>query len=433
MPKPNIIFILCDDLGYQDLGCYGGTVIPTPNLDRLAQRGTRFTQCYTGSSICAPSRCVLNTGLHSGHCRVRDNFAIVGGVGDQKRVPLEPDDLTIAELLKSAGYRTGMTGKWGLGEPDTTGVPNRKGFDEWFGYLNQRHAHTYYPDYLWRNEERVGYPDNEGEGTGTYVHDLIFDFALDFIRSSKDGPFYLHVPWTLPHGAYEIPSVGVFESRSWTDDEKVYAAMVTKIDTQVGQIVDLLAALEIDDNTLIFFGSDHGSARRWEGTFDSCGPLRGNKGDMYEGGLRTPMIVSWPGKVAAGKTNDTAVWYYADFMATVAQIIETDTPETDGVSILPTLMGEEQDDLADRFLYWERHAGGGFKQAVRWQNWKAVRPPTDQLLNEPLELYNLDNDLGETRNVAGQQPEVIRRISDYLADARSTSRNYPIGVKGSHA
>ena len=347
--KPNVIFILCDDLGYTDLGCYGGTAIPTPNLDALATKSMRFTQCYTGSSICAPSRCVLNTGLHSGHCRVRDNFGIVGGIGDQKRVPLEPDDFTVAELFKTAGYTTGMTGKWGLGEPDTAGVPSRKGFDEWFGYLNQRRAHTYYPDYIWRNEEKVVLEGNENGQKGEYIHDQFVDFALDFIRRHQAGPFYLHIPWTLPHGAYEIPSIGEFADRNWTDDEKVYAAMVTKIDTQVVQIVDLLRELGIDEQTLLFFGSDHGSARRWEGVFDSCGPLRGSKGDMYEGGLRTPMIAHWAGTISENVISDQ-VWYYADFMPTIAEILGGGLPiESDGVSILSTLLGNDQD-LSDRFL-----------------------------------------------------------------------------------
>ena len=286
MVSPNIIFVLCDDIGYGDLGCYGQEVIPTPRLDQLASESMRFTQCYTGSSICAPSRSVLMTGLHSGHTRVRDNFGIVGGVGDQKRVPLEPEDFTVAEMLKGVGYATGITGKWGLGEPDTTGIPTRKGFDEWFGYLNQRNAHTYYPPYLWHNEEQVVLKGNRDGRQGDYSHDMIFDFACDFIRNNSDGPFFLYLPWTLPHGRYEIPDASAWDHKPWTDDEKVYAAMITKIDTQVGQIVDLLRELAIEDQTLLFFGSDHGAARRWK-AFDSCGALRGQKGTMYEGGLRT--------------------------------------------------------------------------------------------------------------------------------------------------
>ncbi len=430
MVSPNIIFVLCDDIGYGDLGCYGQEVIPTPRLDQLASESMRFTQCYTGSSICAPSRSVLMTGLHSGHTRVRDNFGIVGGVGDQKRLPLEPEDFTVAEMLKGVGYATGITGKWGLGEPDTTGIPTRKGFDEWFGYLNQRNAHTYYPPYLWHNEEQVVLKGNRDGRQGDYSHDMIFDFACDFIRNNSDGPFFLYLPWTLPHGRYEIPDASAWDHKPWTDDEKVYAAMITKIDTQVGQIVDLLRELAIEDQTLLFFGSDHGAARRWK-AFDSCGALRGQKGTMYEGGLRTPMIVHWPGRIPAGTVSD-AVWYYADFLPTVADVVGIDAPDNaDGVSILPVLLGETQD-IGERFLYWERF-GGGFKQAVRWKNWKAVRNPSPRLLDEPLELYDLDNDIGEKNNVAEDHPDVIAEIERFMKDARTDSYNWPIGVKGSHA
>lgn len=429
MSLPNIIFILCDDIGYGDLGCYGQKVIPTPRLDQLAAESMRFTQCYTGSSICAPSRSVLMTGLHSGHTRVRDNMGIVGGVGDQKRVPLEPEDFTVAEMLKKVGYTTGITGKWGLGEPDTTGIPTRKGFDEWFGYLNQRNAHSYYPPFLWHNEEKVVLKGNQDGQENDYSHDMIFDFACDFIRNNSDGPFFLYLPWTLPHGRYEIPDASAWDDKPWTDDEKVYAAMITKIDTQVGQIADLLRELGIKDNTLLFFGSDHGAARRWE-PFGSCGALRGQKGTMYEGGLRTPMIVHWPDRIPAGTVSDQ-VWYYADFMPTIADVTGVDAPDNmDGVSILPTLLGESQD-IGERFLYWERF-GGGFKQAVRWKNWKAVRNPSPRLLDEPLELYDLENDIGEENDVAADHPDVIAEIESFMKDARIDSPNWPIGVKGSH-
>ena len=356
-------------------------------------------------------------------------MGIVGGVGDQKRVPLEPEDFTVAEMLKEAGYTTGITGKWGLGEPDTTGIPTRKGFDEWFGYLNQRNAHSYYPPYLWHNEEKVILKGNLDGQENDYSHDMIFDFACDFIRNNSDGPFFLYLPWTLPHGRYEIPDASAWDDKPWTDDEKVYAAMITKIDTQVGQIADLLHELEIKDNTLLFFGSDHGAARRWE-PFGSCGDLRGQKGTMYEGGLRTPMIVHWPARIPAGAVSDQ-VWYYTDFMPTVADVIGTDAPENmDGVSILPTLLGESQD-IGERFLYWERF-GGGFKQAVRWKNWKAVRNPSPLLLDEPLELYDLDRDIGEENDVAADHPDVIAEIENFMTDARTDSYNWPIGVKGSH-
>jgi arylsulfatase A-like enzyme len=423
-PTPNVIFILCDDLGYNDLGCYGGSVIPTPHLDDLAASGTRFTQCYTGAPICAPSRCVLNTGKHTGHCRVRDNFGRVGGVGEQKRVPLEPEDFTVAELFKQSGYATGMTGKWGLGEPDTTGVPTRKGFDEWFGYLNQRNAHTYYPPYLWRNETKVDLEGNRDGGQGDYSHDMIVEFALDFIRSHAADPFYLHIPWTLPHGGYEIPSVEPYEDMPWTDDEKVYAAMVSRIDRQVGEIVAVLDELGIRDDTLLFFGSDHGAARRWEGVFDSCGALRGQKSVVYEGGIRTPMICSWPGRIPAGRVSDQ-VWYYADFLPTVAEVIGGETPEdVDGVSILPTLLGEPQD-LTGRFLYWEFY-GSGFQQAVRYGDWKAVRPSTERGLDEPLALYDLVTDISESSDVASKHPTVVAAMEEFLGGCRVDSPNWPL-------
>ena len=423
-PTPNVIFILCDDLGYNDLGCYGGSVIPTPHLDDLAASGTRFTQCYTGAPICAPSRCVLNTGKHTGHCRVRDNFGRVGGVGEQKRVPLEPEDFTVAELFKQSGYATGMTGKWGLGEPDTTGVPTRKGFDEWFGYLNQRNAHTYSPPYLWRNETKVDLEGNRDGGQGDYSHDMIVEFALDFIRSHAADPFYLHIPWTLPHGGYEIPSVEPYEDMPWTDDEKVYAAMVSRIDRQVGEIVAVLDELGIRDDTLLFFGSDHGAARRWEGVFDSCGALRGQKGVVYEGGIRTPMICSWPGRIPAGRVSDQ-VWYYADFLPTVAEVIGGETPEdVDGVSILPTLLGEPQD-LTGRFLYWEFY-GSGFQQAVRYGDWKAVRPSTERGLDEPLALYDLVTDISESSDVASEHPTVVAAMEEFLGGCRVDSPNWPL-------
>ena len=318
----------------------------------------------------------------------------------------------------------------GVGRTQTTGIPTRKGFDEWFGYLNQRNAHTYYPPYLWRNEEQVVLKGNRDGRQGDYAHDMIFDFACDFIRNNSDGPFFLYLPWTLPHGRYEIPDASAWDDKPWTDDEKVYAAMITKIDTQVGQLVDLLRELAIADQTLLFFGSDHGAARRWE-AFDSCGALRGQKGTMYEGGLRTPMIAHWPGRIPAGAVSD-AVWYYADFLPTVADVVGTDPPEDgDGVSILPVLLGESRD-VGERFLYWERF-GGGFKQAVRWKNWKAVRNPSPELLDEPLELYDLDSDIGEENDVAEARPDVIAEIERFMKEARTDSDNWPIGVKGSHA
>ena len=425
--RPNIIFIMADDLGYADLGCYGQKKIKTPNIDRLAAEGTRFTQCYAGSTVCAPSRSVLMTGQHTGHTRVRGNFGKAGGVlvtgsgNPQRRIPLEPEDITVAEVLKQAGYAAGITGKWGLGEPDSTGLPSRQGFDEWFGYLNQRAAHSYYPPYLWHNEEKIILEGNQDGQKKQYSHNLVTDFALKYIRGHSSKPFFLYLPYTIPHAKYEIPSTDPYTDKPWSKDAKVHAAMITRMDRDIGRIMELLKQLKIDDSTIVFFCSDNGAAQRWEGTFDSSGQLRGKKSTMYEGGLRTPMIVRFPGKVGAAKLNTTAVWYFADVLPTLADIAGAKPPlGIDGISILPTLLGKKQN-TADRFLYWE-FPSGGFKQAVRWRNYKAVRLAPDK----PLELYDLEKDLAEQNNIAETHPDVVAKIQAYLKTARSDSPNWPI-------
>ncbi|MBN2001440.1 arylsulfatase [candidate division KSB1 bacterium] len=420
---PNIIFIMADDLGYGDLGCYGQKVIQTPNIDRMAQEGIRFTQCYAGSTVCAPSRSVLMTGLHTGHTTVRGNFGkygVTGLGGGEGRVPLREDDVTVAEVLKTAGYVTGMTGKWGLGEPDTSGEPNGQGFDEWFGYLNQRRAHSYYPAYLWKNKEKMELPGNTDGKRETYSHDLFTEFALDFIKRRQSERFFLYLPYTIPHDIYEIPELEPYVDSSWTADEKVYASMITRMDRDVGKLLDMLKELDIDSNTIVFFCSDNGAARRWKGRFDSSGPLRGNKRDMYEGGIRTPMIVRWPGKIPAGQTSET-VWYFADVLPTLAELAGVRPSKgIDGISVLPSLLGREQD-LGDRFLYWEFFERG-FQQAVRWKDWKAVRLSP----GAKLELYDLGKDLGETTDVAEFFPHVVEKIESYLKTARTESENWPV-------
>jgi len=424
--RPNIIFIMADDMGYGDLGCYGQKHIQTPNIDKLAEEGTRFTDCYAGSTVCAPSRSVLMTGLHTGHTRVRNNMGKVGGTlvtdngSPQRRVPLEAEDVTVAEVLKQAGYVTGMTGKWGLGEPETTGVPNRQGFDEWFGYLNQRRAHTYYPPYLWRNQEKMVLEQNADGRRGQYSHDMFTDFALDFLRRHRDEPFFLYLPYTVPHARYEIPSTEPYTDKPWSADAKVHAAMITRLDGDVGRIMALLEEVGIDEKTLVFFCSDNGAARRWEGVFDSSGPLRGHKTELYEGGLRTPMIVRWPGKIPAGRTSD-APWYFADVLPTLAEVSGATPPANlDGVSILPLLLGKKQR-TNDRYLYWEFPAGK-FQQAVRWRNFKAVRLAPGR----SLELYDLSQDIAEKRDVSAERPEVVARIERFLKTARTESVNWPI-------
>lgn len=421
--RPNIIFIMADDLGYGDLGSYGQTVIQTPHLDQMAEEGIRFSDFYAGSPVCAPSRSVLMTGQHTGHTTVRGNFGkfgVLGLAGNKGRVPLLAKDVTIAEVLKSAGYATGITGKWGLGEPGTTGTPNDQGFDEWFGYLNQRRAHSYFPEYIWKNQDRFDLPGNANGGQETYTHDLFTEFALDFVERHQAGPFFLYLPYTVPHSRYEIPDTAPYSDKPWTDDEKVHAAMITRLDRDIGQLFALLKSLKIDEQTIVFFCSDNGAAERWEGRFDSSGPLRGRKRDVYEGGIRSPMIVRWPGQITAGSASDTP-WYLADVLPTLAGIAQTSTTASvDGVNLTSIIRGEATE-LEKRFLYWEFFENG-FQQAVRWGDWKAVRPQ----LGEPLEIYNLARDAGETKNIAAHSPKIVQTFEDYLSTARTASKNWPV-------
>ena len=421
---PHIIFIMADDLGYGDLGSYGQKVIKTPHLDRLAQEGMRFTNVYSGAPVCAPSRSVLMTGTHAGHTTVRGNFGI-GGVrglgGGEGRVPLNAQDTTIAEVLKAAGYYTGMTGKWGLGEPGTSGEPLKQGFDEWFGYLNQRRAHSYYPDYVWKQNERFVLDGNANGGRETYSHDVFADYALDFIVRNKDRPFFLYIPFTIPHDAFEVPDLGVYESEEeWTDEEQAYAAMVSRMDRDIGRILDLLDAEGIAENTILFFCSDNGATRRWEGRFDSSGELRGYKRDMFEGGIRTPMIVRYPGVIAPSTVNHTP-WYFADVLPTLAEIGGASIPSmVDGVSVWPTLKGEKQD-LRERIMYWEFHERG-FQQAVRWRNWKAIKPGAD----EPWRLYDVGTDVSEEHDVASANSDIVAYLAEKAGESRTESVSWPL-------
>jgi arylsulfatase A-like enzyme len=422
--KPNIIFVMADDLGYGDLGCYGQKLIQTPQADRLAAEGTRYTQCYAGAPVCAPSRSVLMTGLHTGHTRVRGNRCAVGGVPDEitggrGRLPLEDEDVTVAEVLKGAGYVTGMTGKWGLGEAGTSGVPNRQGFDEFFGYLNQNHAPFYYTDYLWHNQEKKVIEGNQGGKREQYTHDLLTEFALDFIRRHRREPFFLYVPYTIPHFNLEVPTLEPYAEKDWPERARIFAAMITRMDRDVGRILDLLEELGIEQNTIVFFCSDNGGSNGGGALFESCGGLRGDKGSLHEGGLRTPMIVRWPGKVAAGGVSDT-VWYFADVLPTLAELAGADVPaDLDGVSVLPTILGKTQD-LGDRFLYWEKPPPG-LQQAVRWRHYKALRRGRAQ----PLKLYNLGVDTREERDIAAEHPDVVAKFEAYLENARTESANWP--------
>ncbi|MCD6287728.1 MAG: arylsulfatase, partial [Candidatus Hydrogenedentes bacterium] len=397
---------MTDDLGYGEVGCYGQKLIKTPCIDQMAREGTRFTDCYAGAPVCAPCRSVLMTGQHTGHTTVRNNKGKNEPKhdGQKGRIPLKADDVTVAEVLKKAGYATGMTGKWGLGEPGSTGLPNDHGFDEWLGYLNQDHAPHYYTDWLWHNKEKMILKGNLNGGRKQYTHDLFTEFALDFIRSNQTQPFFLYVPYCIPHFKLEVPSLAPYENETWDKDAVTRAAMITRMDRDVGRIFDLLKELDLDRDTIVFFCSDNGVSQRWDGLFDGCGPFREKKGSLYEGGIRIPMIVRWPGRTPAGRVDGTP-WYLADVMPTLADIAGTSVPDNiDGVNVLPTLLGKRQD-LSRRFMYWEK-PGSELRQAVRWGKWKAVRQGQDN----PIELYDLDKDIGETTDVADQHPAVVARI-----------------------
>lgn len=426
--KPNIIFIMADDLGYRDLGCYGQEKIQTPNLNRMAAEGMKFTQCYTGAPVCAPARSTLMTGQHSGHTRVRSNFG-KGGVkglgGGKGRVPLKPQDITVAEVLKKAGYVTGMMGKWGLGEPNTTGEPHKKGWDEFVGFLNQRRAHTYYPDYIWRNTEKYELPGNYEEPKTDYTHDIFTNESLKFIEKHHENPFFLYIPYCVPHDKFEIPSVGQYAVRSWSESEKVYAAMISRMDQGVGQILNLLKKLKIDEKTYVFFTSDNGAAKRWK-NIDSSGALRGIKRDVYEGGIRVPMLVWAPGKVPAGQVNDLQ-WYFPDVLPTLTEIASAKLPENvDGVSVLPTLSGQTQD-LDKRVLYWEFYEKAG-SRATRFGDWKAVQYGMNKKPGK-IELYNLKDDISESNDVSSDHPEIVSRVEEIFAREHKPSEHYIWGSR----
>jgi arylsulfatase A len=412
---PNIVLILADDLGYGHLGCYGQELIETPNLDRLAREGLRCTQAYAGAPLCAPSRSVLMTGLHAGHTAVRSN---TGGV------PLADGDVTFAEVLKQAGYRTGLFGKWGLGEATTEGVPNRQGFDEFFGYLHQRHAHYAYTDYLWHNEERHPLPGNRDGRREQYTHDVILEKGLEFIRANEDGPFLCFLSFTIPHHEWTVPEeslkayAGRFEEDPpefrWREGyafpkqpRATVAAMISHLDRGIGRVVDLLEERGIRENTLMLFTSDNGPDRISLASadfFNANGPLRGYKGDLYEGGIRVPAIANWPGRIAPGRTVDR-VWHFADILPTFAELAgaaDRVPAGIDGLSFLPVLFGEEPAKRHE-YLYWEVGEG---EQALRKGDWKAVRPGADA----PIELYDLSRDIEEAHDVAVEHPELVAEL-----------------------
>ena len=441
--KPNIVYIMADDLGYAELGCYGQTNIKTPCIDRLADEGMRFTQHYSGSAVCAPSRCVLMTGRHTGHAYIRGNDELPerGDVwGDPKlegQRPLLPDTVTLGHVLQQAGYVTAAMGKWGLGGPGTTGAPNRQGFDLFYGYLCQREAHNFYPTHLWHNDRKELLEGNvRGNVTGEhYSHDLIVEQALRFIRENRDRPFFLYLPFTIPHLALQVPDDslaeydGAFPEKPYDGKRgyqphptprAAYAAMVSRMDRDVGQIVDLLKELGLSENTLVIFTSDNGPTIKVGGAdsdfFQSAGPLRGLKMSLYEGGIRVPMIARWPGKVQPGTQTDhlSAFW---DVLPTLAEVAGAKSPdEIDGVSFAPTLLGGPNQ-TQHEYLYWEY----GRMQAVRLGKWKAVRPNAKKNPDAPVQLFDLQTDIGETTDLAAENPDIALKTQQIMRDARTDS------------
>ncbi|MBD3268155.1 sulfatase-like hydrolase/transferase [bacterium] len=416
--KPNIVYILADDLGYGDLGCYGQELIHTPHIDRLAREGMRFTQHYAGSTVCAPSRCVLMTGLHTGHSHIRGNHALPF----EGNLPIPKQSVTVAELLKREGYATGAFGKWGLGYPGSEGDPVNQGFDYFFGYNCQRQAHSYYPGHLWRNTEKVMLEGNQGKTQTQYSHDLIADEALQFIRRNKSKPFFAYIPFTIPHTKFQVPDLGPYADKPWTQNQKIQAAMITRMDRDVGRILDLLKELNIDENTLLIFTSDngpHGGGGTLE-RFNANGPLRGKKRDLYEGGIRVPMVARWPGKIQPSSVSDHLSGFQ-DMLPTFVALAGGPQPQrTDGISLVPTLFGKGKQEKHE-YLYWEFYERDG-KKAVRMGDWKAVQNNVKKNPDGPLELYDLKNDLGETKNIADKHQDVVKACESLMPKAHVPSK-----------
>jgi len=422
-PPPNLIFILSDDLAQGDLGVYGQRLIRTPRLDRMAREGTRYTQAYSGTSVCAPSRTSLLTGLHTGHSPIRGNWEIQ----PEGQLPLPAETPTVAEVLKRAGYATAAMGKWGMGMFDTSGSPLRKGFDHFFGYNCQRHAHSYFPTYLYRDDRRFELPGNTGTGVGpVYAQDLIQENVLRWVRAQRDRPFFLYYAITLPHSRFEINDLGDYAREPWTDQQKAYAAMVTRLDRDIGQLLDLLAELGLDGRTLVMTAGDNGSSfdpdseigRR----FNQAGNgLRGYKRGLYEGALRQAALARWPGVVPAGRVSDEP-WAFWDFLPTAAELAGVRLAadhRTDGRSLAGFLRGGP----APRrdFFYWELHEQRPM-QAARFGDWKAVRNAHDQ----PIELYDLARDPGERANLAATQPEQVARAAAIFQAEHTPDPRWPL-------
>ena len=445
-PRPNIIFILADDLGYGEVGSFGQKLIHTPSLDRMSREGLRFTRFYAGSPVCAPSRSVLMTGQHSGRTRVRGNAPRESPA----RQELRPEDVTVAEVLRRAGYATALVGKWGLGHEGSPATPTRKGFDHFFGYMSQIHAHNYYPEFLIRGEARVplrnklrrdGKPyEDEGAGLADtrldYAPDLLTEEALRWVEAHREKPFFLYWCPIAPHAnneagsitgnGNEVPSSGQYAAEPWKETDRAHADLITRLDADVGRLLDLLRRLDIDRRTLVIFTSDNG--HHDEGghdpeLFDANGPLRGKKRDLYEGGIRVPTIAWWPGTVDAG-TVSGHVAYFGDFMATAAELAGVEPPAgIDSISFVPILLGKPQGERRHEFLYWEFHEQGFSQAALVDGRWKGIRR---RRLDAALEVYDLEVDQEETTDIAAARPEVAARLVAFLTTARTDSPEWPI-------
>jgi arylsulfatase A len=440
--NPNIIYILADDLGYGDLSSNGQQKFGTPNIDKLASEGMVFTQHYSGSTVCAPSRSTLLTGLHTGHTPIRGNKE----VRPEGQHPIPADSYLLTEILKEAGYKTGVYGKWGLGYPGSEGDPNMQGVDEFYGYNCQRLAHHYYPYYLWHNQEKVMLKGNDGNQEEDYAADIIHKEALGFIEDNSKAPFFLFYASPIPHAELLMPQKDIDALKGKYDPELIYdgtdsgenyrqgpygsqenchaafAAMVTRLDEQVGEIVSKLEELGIADNTMIIFTSDNGPHKEGGADpdyFDSNGIYKGYKRDLYEGGIHVPMIAKWPVRIEAGTSNDhiSAFW---DIMPTVADIIDSEVSDTlDGISFLPTLLGEDEQ-VKHEYLYWEFHEKGG-RIAVRKDKWKGVKYNVQKAPGKEIELYDLSQDPGEDHNLASEYPEIVEELTGIMKTARTDS------------
>lgn len=424
--RPNIIYIMLDDAGYGDFGAFGSSDIQTPTFDQMCREGLRFTHHYSGSAVCAPTRCVLMTGLHSGRCKRRDNKA----TANQQELPnglvfLDKSDMTVAKFLQQQGYVTGGIGKWGLGNSGTAGAPDKQGFDHFLGYLDQVHAHNHYTDWLWNDGEKMMLPGNSDGKQETYVHDVLEKDTLEFVRqhANQEKPFFLYLPYTLPHGKYVIPAedpcLKLYAEKGWNQTTKNYAAMVTRADQTVGKLMDLLKELKIDENTIVFYTSDNGPNAPFAKSLKSGGPFRGIKRQLTEGGLRAAMVARWPNKIPADRTSEF-VWSMVDVFPTCAELANADVPKTlklDGRSVVPTLLGEPQ--KAHEYLYFEIHHP--FQQAVRIGEFKAIRFGT----KESVQLFNVVTDPGEKDDVSDQHLELVKLIEYIMVNVRTDSKYYP--------